>query len=129
MLPSQFLNTCLLLLLFSPRSCLTLLQSLELPGTSAYRISRQQYWSGLPFPSPGDLPPGDLPDPGIEPESPALAGRFFTTKPPEKPPCVLHVSIPTIQYEKGWSNNRLMIDICIPQEFLPHLLLGFYFLI
>ena len=37
-------------------------------------FSRQEYWSGLPF-----LPPGDLPDPGIEPISPALAGRFFTT--------------------------------------------------
>ena len=37
---------------------------------------RQDYWSGLPFPSPGDLP-----DPGIKPGSPALAGRFFTTSP------------------------------------------------
>ena len=40
-------------------------------------FSRQEYWSGLPCP-----PPGDLPDPGIEPTSltsPALAGRFFTT--------------------------------------------------
>ena len=40
-------------------------------------FSRQEYWSGLPFPSPGDLP-----DPGIEPTSllsPALAGGFFTT--------------------------------------------------
>ena len=34
---------------------------------------RQEYWSGLPFPSPGDLP-----DPGIEPTSPALTGGFFT---------------------------------------------------
>ena len=45
---------------------------------------RQEYWSGLPF-----LPAGDLPDPGIEPESPAfplLAGGFFTTE-PEKPCC------------------------------------------
>jgi len=33
---------------------------------------RQEYWSWLPFPFPGDL------DPGIEPESPALAGGFFT---------------------------------------------------
>ena len=44
---------------------------------------RQEYWSGLPFP-----PPGDLPDPGIEPTSsvsPALAGEFFTTEPPGKP--------------------------------------------
>ena len=38
---------------------------------------RQEYRSGLPFPSPGDLP-----DPGIEPVSPALADRFFTTAPP-----------------------------------------------
>ena len=37
-------------------------------------FSRQEYWSGLPFP-----PPGHLPDPEIEPASPALAGRFFTT--------------------------------------------------
>jgi len=35
-------------------------------------FSRQEYWSGLPFPSPGDLL-----DPGIEPTSPALAGGFF----------------------------------------------------
>ena len=41
---------------------------------------RQEYWSGLPFP-----PPEDLPDPGIKPTSPAspaLAGKFFTTKDP-----------------------------------------------
>ena len=37
---------------------------------------RQEYWSGLPL-----LPPGDLPDPGIEPVSPALADRLFTTEP------------------------------------------------
>ena len=44
------------------------------------RFSRQENWSGLP-----SLPPGDLPDPGIEPvslTSPALAGRFFTTSAP-----------------------------------------------
>ena len=46
------------------------------------RFPRQDYWSGLPFPSP------DLPDPGIEPvspASPALARGFFTTEPPWKP--------------------------------------------
>ena len=43
-------------------------------------FSRQEYWSGLPFPSPGDLP-----DTGIKPVSPALVGRFFTTAPPGKP--------------------------------------------
>ena len=49
-------------------------------------LSRHEYWSGWPSPTPGDLP-----DPGIEPASlvsPALAGRFFTTVPPRKPfPC------------------------------------------
>ena len=45
-------------------------------------FSRQEHWSKLPFPIPGDLP-----DPGIEPTSlvsAALAGRFFATVPPEK---------------------------------------------
>jgi len=52
--------------------------------TPLYMIfSRQEYWSWLPFPTPGDLP-----DPGIKPTSlvsPALAGRFFTTAPSGKP--------------------------------------------
>ena len=43
-------------------------------------FSRQECCSGLPFP-----PPGDLPDPGIKPVSPTLAGRFFTTEPPGNP--------------------------------------------
>ena len=46
-------------------------------------FSRQEYWSGLPFSSPGDLP-----DPGTEsmsPASPALAGKFFPGLPPGKP--------------------------------------------
>ena len=42
-------------------------------------FSRQESWSGLPFPSPGYLP-----DPGIKPASSALAGGFFTTEPPGK---------------------------------------------
>ena len=45
-------------------------------------FSRQEYWSGLPLPTPGDLP-----DSGIKPASPALAGRFFTIEPPGKPSC------------------------------------------
>ena len=43
-------------------------------------FSRQEYWGGLPLPSPGDLP-----DPGIKPATPALAGEFFTTELPRKP--------------------------------------------
>ena len=42
-------------------------------------FSRQEYWSGLPFPSPGDLP-----DPGIEPGSPALQANALTSEPPGK---------------------------------------------
>ena len=42
--------------------------------------SRQEYWDGLPFPSPEDLP-----DPGIKPTAPALAGGFLTSPPPGKP--------------------------------------------
>ena len=41
---------------------------------------RQEFWSGLPLPSPEDLP-----DPGIKPASPAVAGLCFTTEPPQKP--------------------------------------------
>ena len=56
------------------------------PWTAAHQaplsmgFSRQEYRSGVPFPSPGNLV-----DPGIETISPALAGRFFTAELPEKP--------------------------------------------
>ena len=45
-------------------------------------FSRQEYWSGLPFPSPGDLPAGYK---TMSPASPALANEFFTSAPPGKP--------------------------------------------
>ena len=56
------------------------------PWTVAYQappsmgFSRQEYWSGLPFPSPGDLP-----DPGIELRSPTWQADTLTSEPPEKP--------------------------------------------
>ena len=56
------------------------------PWTVAYQappsmgFSRQEYWSGLPFPSPGDLP-----DPGVEPRSPALQADALSSEPPGKP--------------------------------------------
>ena len=65
------------------QSCLTLCDPHGLGSHQAplsMKFSRQEYWSGLPFP-----PPGDLPDPEIEPKSPELAGVCFTTKPPGKP--------------------------------------------
>ena len=48
--------------------------STSLPASSVHGISQQEYWTGLPF-----SPPGDLPDPGSQPKSPALADGFFTT--------------------------------------------------
>ena len=56
------------------------------PWTVAYQappsmgFSRQEYWSGLPFPSPGDLP-----NPGIEPRSPTLEADALTSEPRGKP--------------------------------------------
>ena len=52
-------------------------------GSSVHGIFHARNWNGLPFP-----PPGDLPNPEIEPTSPvfpALAGKFFITEPPRKP--------------------------------------------
>ena len=65
--------------------CLTLCDPMDWgpPGSSVQGFSRQEYWSGLPCP-----PPGDLADPGIKPmspASPALVGGFFTAEPPGKP--------------------------------------------
>ena len=65
--------------------CLTLCNPMDHspPGFSVHRILQARYWSGLPCPSPGDVP-----DPGIEHTSlpsPALAGGFFPRVPPGKP--------------------------------------------
>ena len=73
--------------LLSARSVAAVVSAPATPWTVAHqaplsmRFSRQEHWSGLPFP-----PPGDLPNPGIEPSSPALTGGFFTpTEPQGKP--------------------------------------------
>ena len=52
-------------------------------------FSRQEYWRGLPFPSPEDLP-----DPGIEPRSLALQADALTAEPPGKPGCKGYLKIP-----------------------------------
>ena len=73
------------------------------PWTIAYKaplsmeFSRQEYWNGLPFPSPGDLP-----DPGIEPGSPALQADALPSEPPEKSTwciCRIHHA----KCRAGWS--------------------------
>ena len=72
-----------------PVFCVSRVGLCATPCTAAYQaplsmgLSRQEDWSGLPFPSPGDLA-----HPGAEPASPAppaLVGGFFTTEPPGKP--------------------------------------------
>ena len=68
--------------------CLTLGTpwTVALQAPLSMEFSKQEHWSGLPFPSPGDLP-----DTGIRPASPVLqvgllyCGRHFTTQPPGKP--------------------------------------------
>ena len=56
------------------------LWTLTCQASRSMEFSRQEYWSGLPFPSPGDLP-----DPGIEPRFPALQADSLPSEPPGKP--------------------------------------------
>ena len=65
------------------------------------RLPRQEFWSGLPFPSPGDLP-----DPGIKPISSALAGRFFITEPSRKPMQILNIFFLVYRLMDFWKNSR-----------------------
>ena len=67
------------------------------------RFPRQEYLSGLPFPSPGDLP-----DPQIEPTTPARAGGFFPTDPPGKLPLrsVFGNSLWTVSLPQGYRPQR-----------------------
>ena len=70
------------------KSCLILcdLWTIACQAPLSLGFPRQDYWSGLPFPSPGHLP-----DPGIIPASPALAGGLFTTEPPGKPKYTIEI--------------------------------------
>ena len=65
-----------------PQSCPTLCNPMDCSHQAPLSMvfSRQEYWSGVPFPSPGDLP-----NSGIEPVRLALAGGFFTADPLGKP--------------------------------------------
>ena len=100
----------------------------------AVGFSRQEYWSGLPCP-----PPGDLPDPGIETTSlkyPALAGRFFTTsatweavlKPmliycSENPRALKNLPVSTLPVLYKWNNQAWMtvhlLTIWLNEYFMP----------
>ena len=73
---------------------LSCVQLFATPWTVAHQaplsmgFSRQEYWSGLPFPSPGDLP-----DSGIKPGSPTLEADALTSEPPGKPQITMKSSI------------------------------------
>ena len=83
----SFLNfsalTCMHMCVLSHGPLFGTLRTIARQAPLSTEFSRQEYWSGLPFP-----PAGDLPDPGINPASPAslaLTGRFFTTATWEAP--------------------------------------------
>ena len=68
----------------------------------------QEYWSGLPFP-----PPGGLPDPGIEPASPALVGGFFTTEPPGNRYVLIYsISSSLVDIWIIWGFGFLLLKTC-----------------
>ena len=82
-------------------------------------FSRQEYWGGLPFPSPGDLP-----DPGIRPRSPALQADSLLSEPPEKSYFKTHncsilktfLLIPKLKQTFGFEDERLQAYGYIPSH-------------
>ena len=72
-------------------------------------FSRQEYWNGLPFPSPGALP-----DPGVKPRSPTFQADSLPFEPPEKPP---HNSIYLVQFR---SVSQSCLTLCNPMTAVRH---------
>ena len=96
------------------------------PWTAAYQappsmgFSRQEFWSGLPFPSPGDLP-----DPGIESGSPAFQADALISEPPGKPHvththkqkiCPLLIKFPCVPCQAIFPALKATVFICIYRE-------------
>ena len=96
-------------------------------------FSRQEYWSGLPFP-----PPGDLPNPGVKPMSPALQANSLPYESPGKPPLnfkrqknITNVLMTRYQFANAKSTNPLIQqhrghDIEIKSLEISHLALNYY---
>jgi len=91
------------------------------PWTVAYqappsvRFSRQEYWSGFPFPSPGDFP-----EPGIEPRSPALQADALTSDPPGKAmvfPVVMY-RCESLDHKEGWALKNWCSQIVVLKKLL-----------
>ena len=105
---------------------LSCVQLFATPWTVAYQaspsmgFSRQEYWSGLPFPSPGDLP-----DPGIEPRSPASWADAVTSEPPGKPnEDFMLISQGTLLNALWWpkteGNSKKLIHFAVQQKLTQH---------
>ena len=89
------------------------------PAPLFMRFPRQEYWTGLLFPSPGDLP-----HPGTEPACPTLAGGFFTTEPPGKP-CGFHMGPLSVgPCLPGWEEQ---VTLGTPREVGIYLWSNFWF--
>ena len=86
-------------------------------------FSWQEYWSGLPFP-----PPGDLLDSGIEPVSLALASRFLSTAPPGKSCRIFFTEETALERSgnssKSWSNSGTGTPTSHQETLQPRMLLG-----
>ena len=83
--PNEVLTSCPSCFLVA-KSCPTLCDPMDYRLSLSVGFPRQEYWSRLPFATPGDLL-----DPGIKPRSPALASGFFTTEPLGKPMSILQI--------------------------------------
>ena len=96
-------------LCYTVLSCFSCVWLFVTPWTTACQaslsmeFSRQEHWSGLSFPTAGDLP--NLGIETVSPVSPALAGRLFATEPPGKP-------FGRISYVKCWHSSRLSNQRC-----------------
>ena len=80
------------------QSCLILCDPMDCHTPLSVGFSRQEYWSGLPFPFPGVLP-----HPGIKPTSPASAGGFFTAEPPG----AFHLTLYSEINSNAWTTSIL----------------------
>ena len=118
-----FIFKFLKILTLSSVQSLSRVQLFVTPWTVAYQaplsmgFSRQECWSGLPFPSAGDLP-----DPGIKPGSPALQADALPSEPPGKPWCIKTLLV--------YKNNRFWVLILYPEALLNSLIVSnnFFFM-
>ena len=98
---------------------LSCVQLLATPRTAVHQappsmgFSRQEYWSGLPFPSPGDLP-----EPGIKPRFPTLEADALTSEPPGKPLAFMNVHMEFTPKESlvSYSTEKIVLILSLYQN-------------